>query len=119
MSSLTPPELRVKNPEFTYRNNDCMALELEVQISHPGEKTGADAVLTFYTGDISGYEMDVMVADGTGKWSPIVGAEGVSIRINGEYERSILVAALQKIGLLTKSVYGTISASPFEYVEKE
>lgn len=122
-SPLTPQDFEMKNPEFQFRNNDCMALELELKIG-PDQGKSSKSVLTFRTNQISGYEMKVMLHSEynhkTKKfmWEGPYQTGAISIEIDGGYEREVLIAALQKIGLLTLPVYGKIPQGPFEPEEE-
>jgi hypothetical protein len=116
---ITPSRLRVRNPEFKWSNNDVMALEMEVQIGQPGDKLSTYSTITFRTNQISGYDMRVMVQKQHSEaWCQPAEIGAISIQIRGEYERQILIAALQKIGLMTLPVYGRIEKSPFEAEEE-
>lgn len=106
MSSLTPPEFKVENPEFSYQHCPMFGLELELQISHAGEKWESSSALTLSTVDISGYPMGVMIEKEDGTWTVPYMAPKIAVLINGEYERNVLIDALQKIGLMTLTVYG-------------
>jgi hypothetical protein len=122
--ALIPEETGIKNPEFEYHNKDVMALELAVQF---GENKGkaTKSTLTFRTSQISGYDMKVMVGEGYDHknkkhcWSGPYKMGEISIEFTGEYERDILIAAFQKIGLLSSLTYGKIARSPFEPPEEE
>jgi len=106
MSSLTPPQFKVENPEFSYQHCPMFGLELELQISHAGEKWEPTSALTLNTSGISGYEMGVMIEKEDGTWTEPYRAPKIAVLINGEYERNTLIDALQKIGLMTLAVYG-------------
>lgn len=121
---LTPKNFKIKNPEFVYRNNDAMAMEISLEIG-PDTGKSSKTTLTFRTSNISGYDMEVMLG---GEFDPVtkediwtepysVGA--ISIKFDGGYEREILIAAFQKIGLMTIPVYGKIQRGPFEPDEEE
>jgi hypothetical protein len=115
---MTPPELAIDNPAFVLKNKDIMGLEAEIQIGHRADKMGTSAVLTFRTNNISGYDMNIMVQGmhGSSWQSGQIGA--VSIEIVGDYEREILIAFLQKVGLLTVPVFGKYDCGPFESGEE-
>jgi len=116
---LTPSKLRVRDPAFEWSNNDVMALEMEVQIGQPGDKIDTYSTITFRTNQISGYDMQAMVQKKhSDAWCQPVEIGAISIQIRGDYERQILIAALQKIGLMTLPVYGRIEKSPFEAEEE-
>lgn len=120
MGRLVARKLAVRSPEFEYNNNDEMALEMEVQIGQPGDKLSTHSTITLRTNQISGYDMQVMVQkSGSQAWCQPAHVGAISIQINGEYERQVLIAALQKIGLLTLPVYGRIERGPFESMEDE
>lgn len=119
-----PKEFKLKNPEFVYSNNDCMALEISLEIG-PEEGKSSKTILTFRTSQISGYDMEVLFEgeyDRVNKkhtWTGPYSTGAVSIQFNGGYEREILIAAFQKIGLMTIPVYGKIDRGPFEPNEEE
>jgi hypothetical protein len=118
--SLTPSKLRVRDPEFQWSNYDSIALEVEVQIGQPGEKLSTYSTITFRTNNISGYDMQAMVQNKhSDAWCQPVEIGAISIQIRGEYEREVLIAALQRIGLMTVPVYGRIERGPFEPDEEE
>lgn len=120
MGRLVARKLAVRSPEFEYNNNDEMALEMEVQIGQPGDKLSTHSTITLRTNQISGYNMQVMVQKlGSQAWCQPADVGAISIKVNGEYERQVLIAALQKIGLLTLPVYGRIERGPFESMEDE
>jgi hypothetical protein len=120
MGYLVARQLAIRNPEFEYNTSDVMGLEMEVQIGQPGDKLSGLSTITFRTNQISGYDMKVMVQkDHSGAWCQPAEVGAISIQIRGEYERQILIAALQKIGLMTLPVYGKIEHGPFESVEDE
>ena len=117
---LAPEELQIENAPFVYRNRDVMALEAEVQIGDSADKTWTSATLTFRTSQISGYDMKVSVQDSiVGKWSEPVEVGAISVEIVGDYERQVLIAFLQKVGLLTVPVFGRYESGPFECDEGE
>ena len=92
-----------------------MALEAELQIGHPHEKKDSLSVLTLCTNNISGYQMAVTVQGDYGsEWSQPIDVGAVSITLRGDYERQILIAFLQKVGLLTIPVFGKYETGPFE-----
>jgi len=120
---LTPKDFDIKNPEFKFRNNDCMALELELKIG-PDKGKSSRTVLTFRTNQISGYDMQVMFhsrydpkADAF-LWEGPYQTGAISIEFDGGYEQEVLIAAFQKIGLLTLPIYGKIERGPFEPEEE-
>lgn len=122
--ALIPEDFNIKNPEFQYNNKDVMALELAVQFGENKCKA-TKSTLTFRTSQISGYDMQVMLGGGYDNenkkqlWAgPYLTGE-ISIEFTGEYERDILIAAFQKIGLLSSLTYGKIGHSPFEPPEEE
>ena len=118
MTPLIPKELDIPNPEFSYTNDDAMALELAVQFGPDREKS-TKSTLTFRTSNISGYPMKVMIeTDRFGEWHGPIEVGAVSIEFNGGYERDILIAALQRIGLMTIPVYGKMERGPFELDEE-
>ena len=120
---LTPKDFDIKNPEFKFRNNDCMALELELKIG-PDQAKSSKTVLTFRTNQISGYDMQVMFdsrydpKSDTFMWEGPYQTGAISIEFDGGYEREVLIAAFQKIGLLTLPVYGKMKQGPFEPEEE-
>jgi hypothetical protein len=118
--ALIPENIDIKTPEFEYRNKDVMGLELAVQF---GENTGKStkSTLTFRTSQISGYDMEVMYDYENKKqlWSGPYPTGEISIQFTGEYERDVLIAAFQKIGLLSSLRYGKITRGPFEPDEEE
>lgn len=120
MGYLAAKQLAIRNPEFEYNTSDVMALEMEVQIGQPGEKLKGLSTITLRTNQISGYDMKVMVqkAD-SDAWCQPVEVGAISIQVRGEYERQVLIAAFQKIGLMTLPVYGRIEYGPFEPPEEE
>ena len=121
---LTPQKFKIKNPEFVYKNNDCMAMEIALEIG-PDTGKSSKTTLTFRTSNICGYEMEIMLGgefDSVTKeaiWTEPYPVGAVSIRFDGGYEREILIAAFQKIGLMTIPVYGKIERGPFEPTEEE
>ena len=118
MTKLAPKELKVPNVEFAYENEDCMALELEVQLG-PDLSKSTLSTLTFRTGNLSGYPIKVSVQDSVNQnWEAPVEVGAVSIQFMGSYERDILIAALQRIGLMTVPVYGKMERGPFEPYEE-
>ncbi len=118
--ALSPSELEVENAAFVYRNNDVMALEAEIQIGGSADKTWTSATLTFRTCQTSGYEMKVSLQDSmVGRWSAPIEVGAISVEIVGDYERQVLIAFLQKVGLLTVPVFGKYEHSPFEGGEGE
>jgi hypothetical protein len=120
MGYLVAKQLAVRNPEFEYTTSDVMALEMEVQFSHPGDKLDANSTITLRTNQISGYDMQVMVQKKhSDAWCQPVEVGAISIRVRGDYERQVLIAAFQKIGLMTIPVYGKIDYGPFENSEEE
>lgn len=120
MSFIVPRQLATRNPEFEYSNSDVMALEMQVQIGQPGDKLSTHSTITLCTNQISGYNMRVMVQkSGSQAWCQPADVGAISIQIRGEYERQVLIAALQKIGLMTLPVYGRIEHGPFESMEDE
>ena len=118
MTGVASKQLAIRSPEFEYSTSDVIGLEMEVQIGQPGEKTTGLASVTLRTDRLSGYDMKVKVQTKSGAWSPIIETGGVCIQVRGEYERQILIAALQQIGLLTLPVYGKIPHGPFESSEE-
>ena len=119
MGYLVARQLAIRNPEFEYNTSDVMALEMEVQIGQPGDKLRGLSTITLRTNQISGYDMKVMVQkQHSDAWCQPVEVGAISIQVQGEYERQILIAAFQKIGLLTLPVYGRIEHGPFETVEE-
>ena len=120
MGYLVAKELAIENPEFEYTNSDTLALELEVQFSHPGDKLDANTTITLRTNQISGYDMLLMAQNGhKDEWTGPFEVGAISIQVRGNYEREILIAAFQKIGLMTIPVYGKIERGPFEIPEEE
>jgi hypothetical protein len=118
MTPLIPKELDIPNPEFSYTNDDVMALELAVQFGLDREKS-TKSTLTFRTSNISGYPMKVMIeTDKFGEWHGPIEVGAVSIQFDGGYERDVLIAALQRIGLMTIPVYGKMERGPFEPYEE-
>jgi hypothetical protein len=118
MTRLAPKMLEVPNVEFAYENEDCMALELEVQLG-PDLSKSTLSTLTFRTGNLSGYPIKVSVQDSVYQnWQAPVEVGAVSIQFEGSYERDILIAALQRIGLMTVPVYGKMERGPFEPYEE-
>lgn len=118
MTKLAPKELEVPNVEFAYENEDCMALELEVQLGPHLDKSTL-STLTFRTSNLGGYPIKVAVGDFVYQnWDAPVEVGAVSIQFQGSYERDILVAALQRIGLMTTPVYGKMECGPFEIHEE-
>lgn len=118
MTKLAPKELKVPNVEFAYENEDCMALELEVQLGPHLDKSTL-STLTFRTSNLGGYPIKVMVGDFVYQnWGAPVEVGAVSIQFQGSYERDILIAALQRIGLMTTPVYGKMECGPFEIHEE-
>jgi len=112
---MTPEEFELHNHAFAYRNKDVIGLEAELQIGHPSEKTDSLSVLTLRTNNISGYDMAVTVQGAYGsQWSEPINVGAISITVRGEYERQILIAFLQKVGLLTIPVFGKYETGPFE-----
>lgn len=122
--ALIPEDFDIKNPEFEYRNKDVMALELAVQFGENKDKS-TKSTLTFRTSQIGGYDMQVMLGGGYDNknkkqlWAEPYLTGEISIEFTGEYERDILIAAFQKIGLLSSLAYGKIGRSPFEPAEEE
>jgi hypothetical protein len=117
VDKLTPIKFRIADPEFELANKDFMPVEIEVQISKPGEKTSANTVITIRTDNIGGYDMNVMMQyDYRCSWKEFGGVGAISIQIPGEFEREVLVSFLQKLGLMTLPVYGKRHA-PFELDE--
>jgi hypothetical protein len=53
------------------------------------------------------------------RWAEPYPTGEISIEFTGEYERDILIAAFQKIGLLSSLTYGKIGRSSFEPPEEE
>jgi len=47
-----------------------------------------------------------MIEKEDGTWTEPYMAPKIAVLINGEYERNVLIDALQKIGLMTLTVYG-------------
>jgi len=118
MTKLAPKMLEVPNVEFAYENEDCMALELEVQLG-PDLSKSTLSTLTFRTSNIGGYPIKVTVQDDVYRdWEAPVEVGAVSIQFQGSYERDILIAALQRIGLMTVPVYGKMERGPFEPYEE-
>lgn len=116
---LTPKKLAVRSPEFEWRNSDMMGLEVEVMVGQPADKFNALSTITFRTNQIGGYDMRAMVqGKHSDAWCQPVEVGAICIQIVGEYERQVLIAALHRIGLLTKLVYGTIEHGPFENPEE-
>jgi hypothetical protein len=112
---MTPEEFELHNPAFVYRNKDVMGLEAELQVGHPADKNHSLTVLTLRTNNISGYNMAVTVQGGYGsQWSEPIDVGAISITLRGDYERQILIAFLQKVGLLTIPVFGKYETGPFE-----
>ena len=110
-----PTHLAIDNPAFVLQNKDVMGLEAEIQIGHRADKMGTSAVLTFRTNNISGYDMNIMMQGVHGSaWQKVEQVGAVSIEIVGDYEREILIAFLQKVGLLTVPVFGKYDRGPFE-----
>lgn len=117
MSSLIPKELKLTNAEFHYENEDCIGLELAVQFGPEDEKSTL-STLTFRTSNISGFPMTIMAeTDKFGEWRGPIEVGAISIQFRGGYERDILIAALQRIGLMTVPVYGKMERGPFEPFE--
>ena len=112
--ALIPENIDIKNPEFEYRNKDVMGLELAVQL---GKNTGKStkSTLTFRTSSIKGYDYK----NKEHLWSGPYPMGEISIQFTGEYERDVLIAAFQKIGLLSSLTYGKIAHGPFEPHEEE
>ena len=120
MGRLVARQLAVRDSEFEYNTSDVMALEMEVQFSHPGDKLDANSTITLRTNEISGYDMRVMVQKANSSaWCQPVEVGAISIQVRGDYERRVLIAAFQKIGLMTIPVYGKIDHGPFEDSEEE
>jgi hypothetical protein len=120
MGHLVARQLAVRSPEFEYNTSDVIALEMEVQIGQPGEKLKGLSTITLRTNQISGYDMKVMVQkSGSDAWCQPIEVGAISIQVRGEYERQILIAAFQKIGLMTLPAYGRIEHGPFELSEEE
>lgn len=118
MTTLIPKELKLTDAEFHYENDDCMALELAVQFG-PYEEKSTKSTLTFRTSNTSGYAMKIMVEiGGLDQWKGPIEVGAISIQFQGAYERDILIAALQRIGLMTVPVYGKIERGPFEPYEE-
>jgi hypothetical protein len=121
---LIPEDFNIKNPEFEYRNKDVMALELAVQFGENKDKY-TKSTITFRTSQIGGYDMQVRVGTGYDRknmkqrWAEPYPTGEISIEFTGEYERDILIAAFQKIGLLSSLTYGKIGRSSFEPPEEE
>lgn len=122
--ALVPEKINIKNPEFEYRNADVMGLELELQFGK-NEGKSTKSTLTFRTSQIGGYDMEVMLGKGYDYknkehlWSGPYPMGEISIQFTGEYERDVLIAAFQKIGLLSSLRYGKIPHGPFEPYEEE
>jgi len=121
--ALIPDQVNIKNPEFEYHNRDVMGLEFAVQFGK-NEGKATKTTLTFRTSQIGGYDMQVMLGEGYDyenkkhRWGgPYLMGE-ISIEFTGEYERDVLIAAFQKIGLLSSLPYGKISHGPFEPPEE-
>lgn len=119
MSSLIPPEINIRNVEFAYENEDDHGLELAVQFGFYEDKS-TKSTLTFRTSNTGGYPMKLMVEmeNQFGEWKGPVEVGAVSIQFMGSYERDILIAALQRIGLMTVPVYGKMERGPFEPYEE-
>jgi|DEB19_MinimDraft_3_1074340.scaffolds.fasta_scaffold00221_9 hypothetical protein len=118
MGGLASKQLAIRSPEFEYNTFDNIGLEMEVQIGQAGEKLSGLATITLRTDQISGYDMKVMVHKSNGAWCQPIETGAVCIQVRGEYERQILIAALQQIGLMTLPVYGKIERGPFEPFEE-
>lgn len=118
--TITPKGLEVENAAFVYKNKDVMALEAEIQIGRCADKHHTSSTITFRTNNISGYDIKVS-AQGShwDQWSEPMHVGAISIEIVGEYEREILIAFLQKVGLLTVPVFGKYDCGPFEGGEGE
>lgn len=118
MTALIPKELKLTDAEFHYENDDCMALELAVQFG-PYEEKSTKSTLTFRTSNTSGYAMKIMAEiGGFDQWKGPIKVGAISIQFQGAYERDTLIAALQRIGLMTVPVYGKIERGPFEPYEE-
>lgn len=118
MTKLAPKEFEVPNVEFAYENEDCMALELEVQLGPHLDKSTL-STLTFRTSNLGGYPIKVAVqGEVYHDWKAPIEVGAVSIQFQGSYERDILIAALQRIGLMTVPVYGKMERGPFEPYEE-
>jgi hypothetical protein len=118
MTALIPKELNLADAEFRYENDDSIALELAVQFG-PYKDKSTKSTLTFRTSNISGYPMTIMAeTDKFGEWRGPIEVGAISIQFQGSYERDILIAALQRIGLMTIPVYGKMERGPFEPFEE-
>ena len=118
MGHLVARQLAIRSPQFEYTTCDNMGLEVEVQIGQEGEKLSGLATITLRTDQLSGYDMKVMVHKSNGAWCQPIETGAISIQVRGEYERQVLIAALQQIGLMTLPVYGRIERGPFEPIEE-
>ena len=115
-NTLIAEELKVKDATFEYSNDDVMALELAVQFG-PDKDKSTKSTVSFCTGNIGGYPMKILLQPTWGgEYVPErpIEVDAVTIQFTGSYERDILIAAMQKIGLMTMPTYGRIEYGPFE-----
>lgn len=97
----------VKQPEFKYDHCDPASnFSIEFGIGEDAHKTSCQSYVDFNS-DLGGsYPMEIGVKI-NGKWTRVE-CEALRVRISGSYERYALIYALQKAGLMTLPVYGTI-----------
>jgi hypothetical protein len=99
--------LKVKNPEFKFHHHETASnFTVEFGVGYDDYKYDCESYIDVDTSNGGGYDLEVAVRI-EGEWQ-VVSSTGVRIKIPGQFEKNAFKYAIQKAGLLTLPVYGTI-----------
>jgi hypothetical protein len=99
--------LPIKTPEFKYNHHEPASnFVIEFGIGEDDHKTSCQSYIDL-NADLGGsYDMELAVKI-NGRWTRVE-CQALRVKILGSYERTGFMYALQKAGLMTLPVYGTI-----------
>jgi hypothetical protein len=101
----------MKNIVFTHGEDDVASnLEITVRLSDEDYKHGKESYIDIDADQGMAYPLALSVKV-EGEWHTIREASAIRVVIRGDYEKSALILALQRIALMTLPVYGKMKTS--------
>lgn len=105
--------------EYRYNFSDAATnFELEVGIGKEGDKWACESYIDV-NADLGGaYPLSLAVKQG-GQWHALGDVTALRVIIHGQYERDALRVAIQRAGLMTLPVYGTMKSGEERWIEEQ
>ncbi len=108
--------LFLNKPDFKYEFDTWLPFQINIEVGEDGHKTEAQTLLHLRT-ENGGYPMKIAVQLGVypnRRWEIIEDMYEIGIVVEGSWERSAFIEALQKAGLMLLPYYGKMNSNPEE-----